>query len=146
MPEPAKTVPYALAVTLVVGVLALLVWMLMLATLSDLAGSDAAGNGLAQAYGAIEIIVLWALLAVIALIAGIKGGVAWPLAMAAAVLIPASCVATFFVLGLLSRPELPPFLWPIVIPAAVPPLVLAFSYWGSFHGSTPRSRRASPEA
>ena len=129
MPDPAKTPPYALAVSLGFGVLALLLWVLALATLSDLAGSDAAGNGYAQAYAAVEIIVLWLLLAVIALIAGVKGGIAWPSAIAAAILIPASCIVTFFVLGLLSRPGLPPFLWPIVIPAAVPPLVLLFSYW-----------------
>lgn len=38
-------------------------------------------------------------------------------------------VVTFFVLGMLLRLELPPFLWPIAIPAVVPLLVLAFSYW-----------------
>ncbi len=65
----------------------------------------------------------------IALIAGVKGAMAWPSAIAAAILIPASGVVTFAALGLLSRPNLPPFLWPLVIPAAVPPLVLAFSYW-----------------
>ena len=111
------------------GVLALLIWALTLATLSDLAGSDAAGNGYAQAYAAIEIIVLWGLLALIALIAGVKGAMAWPSAIAAAILIPASAVVAFEALELLSRPSLPPFLWPLVIPAAVPPLVLAFCFW-----------------
>ena len=129
MAEPVKAAPAAIAVSIGLGVLALLFWLLALATLSDLAGSDAAGNGYAQAYAAIEIIVLWGLLALIVLIAGVKGAVAWPSAMAAAILIPASAVVAFEVLELLSRPNLPPFLWPLVIPAAVPPLVLAFSYW-----------------
>ena len=109
--------------------MALLIWAVTLATLSDLAGSDAAGNGYAQAYAAIEIIVLWGLLALIALIAGVKGAMAWPSAIAAAILIPASGIVAFEVLELLSRPSLPPFLWPLVIPAAVPPLVLVFSFW-----------------
>jgi hypothetical protein len=101
----------------------------MLATLSNLAGSDAAGNGYAQAYAAIGVIVLWGLLARITLIAGVKGTMAWPAAIAAAILIPASAIVAFEVLELLSRPSVPPFLWPRVIPAAVPPLVLAFSFW-----------------
>jgi len=129
MAEPVKAAPIAIAVSLGFGILALLFWVLALATLSDLAGSDAAGNGYAQVYAAIEVIILWGLLALITFIAGVKGVMTWPSVLAAAILIPASGVVTFFVLGLLSRPELPPFLWPIVIPAVVPPLVLAFSFW-----------------
>ena len=129
MVEPVKAAPVAIVVSIGLGVLALMFWVLALATLSDLAGSDAAGNGYAQAYAAIEIIVLWGLLALIALIAGVKGAMTWPSAIAAAVLIPASGIVTFEVLELLSRPSLPPFLRPLVIPAAVPPLVLAVSYW-----------------
>jgi hypothetical protein len=45
-------------------------------TLADLAGSDAAGNAYAQAYAAIEIFILWGLLAVIAIIAGVKSAMA----------------------------------------------------------------------
>ncbi len=129
MVEPVKAAPVAIVVSIGLGVLALMFWVLALATLSDLVGSDAAGNGYAQAYAAIEIIVLWGLLALIALIAGVKGAMTWPSAIAAAVLIPASGIVTFEVLELLSRPSLPPFLRPLVIPAAVPPLVLAVSYW-----------------
>lgn len=131
MPDPVKAASAAIGISISMGlsVLALMFWVLTLATLSDLAGSDAAGNGYAQAYAAIEIVILWGLLALIALIAGVKGAVAWPSAIAAALLIPASALVAFKVLALLSRPSLPPFLWPLVIPAAVPPLVLAFCFW-----------------
>jgi len=129
MPDPVKAAPVAIAVSIGLGILALLLWVLALATLSDLASSDAAGNGYAQAYAAIEIFLLWGLLALITLIAGVKGAVAWPSVTAAAILIPASGIVTFEALELLSRPSLPPFLWPLIIPATVPPLVLAFSYW-----------------
>ncbi len=46
----------------------LLIWILQLATLSDLDGSD--GNAYAQAYGAIEVVALWLLLAMLAIMAG----------------------------------------------------------------------------
>ena len=127
--NPVKAAPAAIGVSMGLSVLPLMFWILTLATLSDLAGSDAAGNGYAQAYAAIEIVILWGLLALIALIAGVKGAMAWPSAIAAALLIPASAVVAFEVLELLSRPSLPPFLWPLVIPAVVPPLVLAFCFW-----------------
>jgi hypothetical protein len=53
----------------------------------------------------------------------------WPAAVAALVLIPASGLAAMIALGLLAEPRTPPFVWPIVIPALVPPLVVAFSLW-----------------
>ena len=129
MPDPVKAAPAAIGVSIGLGVLALIFYALGLALLSDLASSDAAGNAYAQAYAAIDVFVLWGLLAVIAIIAWARGVIAWPAALAAAVLIPASAIVAFEVLELLSRPSLPPFLWPLIIPAAVPPLVLAFSYW-----------------
>src|SRR5215471_1692141 len=55
------------------SVLILLAWVGELATLSDLSGSDPAGNALAQAFGVLEIIVLWGLLAILAVLAAIKG-------------------------------------------------------------------------
>jgi hypothetical protein len=132
MPNPLKAVPVAIGVSIGLGVLALLFWALTLATLANLAGSDAAGNAYAQAYAAIEIFILWGLLAVIAILAWAKGAVAWPAALAAAILIPASGATTFEVLALLSRPYLPPFLWPLVVPALTPPLILAFCTWALF--------------
>ena len=141
MPESVKAAPAAIGVSIGLGVLALLFWALALATLADLAGSDAAGNAYAQAYAAIEIFILWGLLAVIAIIAGVKGAMARPAVLAAAILIPASGVVTFEVLELLSRPGLPPFLWPIIIPALAPPLVMVFSIWALF----PSLRARIPE-
>jgi hypothetical protein len=140
MPESAKTTSAAPAVAACLGVLALLFWVLALATLSDLASSDAAGNGYAQAYAAIELFILWGLLALVTLIAGVNGQMAVLAMLAAAILIPVSGVVAFVVLGLLSKPALPPFLWPIVIPALVPPLVLAFDLWALF----PSLRAAIP--
>jgi len=105
MPDPVKAAPAAIGVSIGLRVLALMFWVLTLATLADLAGSDAAGNAYAQPHAAIEIFILWSLLAVIAIIARAKGATAWPSAIAAAILIPASGIVAFEVLGLLSRPR-----------------------------------------
>ncbi len=132
MPAPVKTTSAAPAVCAGLGALAFMFWALGLALLTDLASSDAAGNGYAQAYAAIDIFVVWGLLAIIAIIAGVNGDMGVPSVLAATVLIPASGVTAFAVLELLSTPRLPPFLWPIVIPALVPPLVMAFCLWALF--------------
>jgi hypothetical protein len=125
MPEPVKTP----AVSAGLCVLAVMFWALGLALLTDLASSDAAGNGYAQAYAAIDLFILWVLLAIITIIAAVKGDMAAPAVLAAVFLVPASGVTAFVVLELLSTPPLPPFLWPVVIPALVPPLVMAFCLW-----------------
>jgi len=129
MAAPARGVPVATAVGVGLAVLALMVYALMLATLSDLAGSDAAGNAYARAYGAIEIIVLWLLLALMTAIAALKGCMPWPAIVAAVVLIPASGFAAMSAEDLLARPEISPFLRPLIIPALVPPLIAAYSFW-----------------
>ena len=132
MPEPVKTTSAAPAVCAGLCALVLMFWALGLALLTDLASSDAAGNGYAQAYAAIDLFIVWGLLAIIAIIAGVNGDMGVPSVLAATVLTPASGVTAFAVLELLSTPHLPPFLWPIVIPALVPPLVMAFCLWALF--------------
>jgi hypothetical protein len=129
MPAGPKASASAIGLSLGLGILALLFWVLALATLSDLAGSDPAGNAYAQAYGAIEIIILWGLLAVIAVIAFAKGDMPRLGALAALILIPASGLAAFAALELQARPEVSPLRWPLVVPALVPPLVMAFCVW-----------------
>jgi hypothetical protein len=134
MPDTKALSVAAVGASTLLSVFALLFYLVQLATLSDLASSDAAGNGYAQAYGAIEIIFLWILLSVLMLIAFFKGEMPKPAAVAALVLVPASGFVAFEVLALLSRPEQPPHLWPIVIPAAIPPLVLAYCFWALLPG------------
>jgi hypothetical protein len=129
MPDDAKFSQGAVGLSAGLSLLALVFYALQVATLADLAGSDAAGNGYAQAYGAIEIIFLWGLLAVLTLIAGLKGAIPVPVVLAAVFLIPASGFVTLAALELLSRPYQSPFLWPLVIPALIPPLVVAYCLW-----------------
>jgi hypothetical protein len=113
----------------VIGLLAAFVWVVQLATLSDLSGSDAAGNGLAQAFAMLEILLLWGLLAVLVIIAGVAGALPLAAVLPGVVLLPLSCAAAMQAMVLLSDPNSPPFLWPIVVSAAVPPLIALFCTW-----------------
>jgi hypothetical protein len=113
----------------VISVLILLVWVVQLATLSDLGRSDAAGNALGEAFAAIEIIVLWTLLGILLIVCGVSGRMPWPAALAAVVLLPASGFASVIALNLLADHQAPPFLWPIITPALVPPIVVGFGFW-----------------
>jgi hypothetical protein len=113
----------------VISVLILLVWVVQLATLSDLGRSDAAGNALGEAFAAIEIIVVWTLLAALLIVCGVAGRMPWPAALAAVVLLPASGFAAVTALNLLADHRAPPFLWPIITPALVPPIVVGFGFW-----------------
>src|SRR3954453_2401045 len=124
----AKASSGAIAGGIVLGVLIGLLWALNLATLGSLGGSDAAGNVIGEAYAAIQIIALWLLLSAMLVIAAVKGRVAWPATVAALVIVPASGFVAISAADLLSRAHLPPFLWPIVIPAAIPPLVMLWCF------------------
>ena len=111
------------------SVLILLAWVGELATLSDLSRSDPAGNALAQAFGVLEIIVLWGLLTVLAVLAAIKGAMPRAAALAIIILIPASGFAAMTAAELLAAPDVAPFIWPIIIPALGPPLIVTFCFW-----------------
>jgi hypothetical protein len=126
---PAKPGGCALAACIVVLSLGALLWMAQLATLNDLTGSDAAGNGMSQGFAAIEIILVWILLAIAVVIAAIAGAVP-PLAVfPALILLPISGIACGEALDLLAQSDTPPFQWPIVVSALVPPLVALFCLW-----------------
>lgn len=129
MPEPEKTSYGALGVASILGFLILPVWAASVATLANLAGSDAAGNALGQAYAAIEVIILWLLLFILAIVAAMKGTMPPPAKFAAFILIPVSGFVVMLALDLLSKPYIAPHLLPLVIPALVPPLIVAFCFW-----------------
>ena len=127
----------AIAAGIVLSIVILLLWGLQLATVASLGRSDAAGNGLGQAYAAIQMIALWALLMVLTILAGAKGAAPRRVAVAALVIVPVSGLVASAAVGLLAQPDIAPFLWPIVIPALVPPLIVA---WGLFALSAARLR------
>jgi hypothetical protein len=129
MPTRPKTSNGAIAVAAALAVSCILCWMFLLPGLTELANSDAAGNGLSQALAAFLALALWTLLALLAFLTWATGGMPTLPAIAALVLVPVSGVATLAALELLAAPNEPPFLWPIIVPAGAPPLVIAFCLW-----------------
>ena len=136
---PAVTKPPfgAIAAGIVLSIVILLLWALQLVTVASLGQSDAAGNGLAQAYAAIQMIALWLLLMVLTILAAAKGGAPGPAHFAALVIVPASGLVAWAAADLLARPFVSPFLWPLAIPALVPPLAVV---WCLFALSAARLR------
>ena len=134
MPE-AKASNGAVAGGIVLSAVIGLLWTLNLATLASLGHSDAAGNGIGEAYAAIQIIALWSLLTILTILASIKGAAPKPAIAAVFVIVPASGFVAMVAADLLARAYLSPHLWPIVIPAAIPPLVVIWCFL-ALHGRT----------
>src|SRR3954469_5083492 len=134
MPQ-AKASSSAIAGGIVLSTVIGLLWVLNLAMLASLGHSDAAGNAIGEAYAAIQIIALWSLLTILTVLASVNGAAPKPAIAAALVIVPASGFVAMAAADLLARAHLSPFLWPIVIPAAIPPLVVGWSLL-ALHGRT----------
>src|ERR1700727_3870716 len=100
----AKPSGCALAACIIVMSLGSLLWLAQIATLTDLSGSDAAGNGMSAGFAMIEIILLWILLAIAFVIAAVAGAVPPLAAFPALILIPLSGVSAGEALELLAQP------------------------------------------
>ncbi len=134
MPQ-AKASSSAIAGGIVLSAVIGLLWVLNLATLASLGNSDAAGNAIGEAYAAIQIIALWSLLTIITILASIKGAAPKPAIAAVLVIVPASGFVAMAAADLLTRTHLSPHLWPLAIPAAIPPLVVIWCFL-ALHGRT----------
>ncbi len=115
-----------------VCLIAVPLWLGVIANLLTLNDSDAAGNALSQAFGAIGLIIVWILLAVLLVVAAVKGSMPGWVKPVAVVLLPASGAAALAVLDLLGHRE--PVKWMIVVPVVVPLLVFTFSAWALLPG------------
>lgn len=109
--------------------LAFLFWLAEVATLSDLGSSDAAGNAMAQGFGELEAIVVWILLGVLVLLASVMRALPPAAALPGVLLLPLSGVAAMNAADLLRDTEAAPGLWPLSVPALVPPLVALLFVW-----------------
>ena len=127
----------AIAAAIVLGIIIVLLWALQLVTVASLGRSDAAGNGIGQAYAAIQMIVLWLLLMILTILAAARGAAPRAATIAALVIVPISGLVASAAADLLSRPFVSPHLWPIAIPALVPPLIVT---WCLFALSATRLR------
>ena len=115
---------------IVLGALCLLIWVLVVHLLANPPRGDPAGNAIEGAFTALILTALWLLLGVLALVAWFKGDMPQPAGIAALVLLPVSGFVAAQTQELLFRqPSLPPYHWPIVIPALIPPLIVLFCLW-----------------
>jgi hypothetical protein len=111
---------------ILLGVAAML-YALMMANLVPDSGTDAAGRGLNQAFGALVGFLLWIVLAILLVVAAVKG--AMPLSgWAALALLPLSAVGAVVAAGLIERDAG----WPILVPALLPLLIAAYAVWARF--------------
>jgi hypothetical protein len=103
-------------------VLALPAYVASLLCLSDMHGSDAAGNSMGQAFTLLLSIGLWVLLAVLLIVTAVKGGgPAW-WNVAALVLFPVCAVANFVSISLLMD-GFYTAKWPLAVPVLAPLLL-----------------------
>src|SRR4030081_1059323 len=107
-PPAARPSDGAIAASIVLSVVIGLLWMLQLATVTSLGNSDAAGNAIGEAYAAIQIIALWSLLTIMAILASIKGAAPKPAMAATLVIVPASGFVAMAAADLLARAHLSP--------------------------------------
>jgi hypothetical protein len=137
-PAPISTVAIVLGLLLAA---ACLFFTLILTTgMASLASSDAAGNGMAQAFTAVCLILFCILLAALVLTA-VLGGRAPPEGRLAILLLtPLAFGAIFMAFNLVTRPDVAPGLWPLAIPGAAPTLIVAYCLWALI----PAFRRGVP--
>jgi hypothetical protein len=111
---------------------AILIYLLSLAGISSLGGSDSLGNSLSSAFAVVVEFVLWLpILAFIALScrAGRQSGNVLAVGLVLGVVAMVLCL---WAIGLMERPN-----WVRITPAALPPLALLFGAWARFSGRWP---------
>jgi len=122
---PASRFPWAFTVLLVV---ALFLYAAMAQSAGSSRSSDAAGNGMAQAFGVIFAVLLWIVLAILLLIARRHGAIpGWAMACLV-VLLPLSVFGVSLSIALWSERGG----WLIYLVFATPMLLTLYATWARF--------------
>jgi hypothetical protein len=129
MSTARRTSPPVLIIAALSGLLALLLWAALAATVFNLHSSDAAGNGLAQVYAVVNTFALWLALLVLTIVAVARGGGAGWMKAGAMILCVASCAACIGALQLLTARGDAAVKWPVIVPLLAPPLLIAYGAW-----------------
>jgi len=120
------------AISITLLVLTLIAWAAVVANSATLNSSDPAGNALSSAYGVFLVLALWILLAILMVVAGLRGGMPGWAKPAAVLLVPGSCAATLVATNLMSGQ--PGLRWPLLLPVLAPFLILGYAAWCYFPG------------
>src|SRR5208283_3003767 len=129
MARSKSTSSGAAAVGVVLAFIALLVTIPVLAALSDLRGSDAAGNAMSQGFAALGLFALFALIAALALLAALAGDMPQVGKIGTLVLVILWFATSWGAFEMLSGPSTTVGQWPLAIPALGPPLIAAYCLW-----------------
>jgi hypothetical protein len=124
-----------------IGMLALLILAALLyaatvGSIADLGSTDAAGRALGEAFGVIYGFGLWVVLAAMIVIGGLNGKMPVWAAIVAAILVPASAVASVIAIEFIKYHTG----WQLLVPALIPPLIAAYALWARL----PQLHRALP--
>ena len=111
--------------TIILLVVAAVLYAGMMGSLGDAPNSDAMGRGLAVAFGAMFGAVLWLVLAVLLIIAGMKGRMPLWARIAAVFLLPLSGVAAAMAADAYANRDYSA-IW---VPALLPPLIALYALW-----------------
>jgi hypothetical protein len=121
MDTPQKPPVGTLILLLVAGVL----YCGMLGSLSGMNETDAMGRGMALGFGAIFGVALWLVLAVLLLVAAINGRMSTAGKIGAAILLPLSAIAGSVAIDLYGdKAE-----WAFAAPLLLPPAIAAYALW-----------------
>jgi len=112
-------------------VITLLLYAVALGMITSMHSSDAAGNGLTQSFAFLTTIALWIFLSALLVVAGIKGEMPPWISLAAFILVPAAAAAALGAVNLLTD-SFYKSKWPVLIPALLPLLIIAFALWALF--------------
>jgi hypothetical protein len=120
--KPSRAPPVG---AVLLAVLAGLFYAAYLAGLHDAGRSDAAGNGITDAFIALFGALLWGALIGLSLVAFKNGKMpAWA-AVGALVLVPIACYASFVSADLYARQRG----WALIVPVLLPPLIVLYALW-----------------
>ena len=111
-------------------------------TVADSRSSDAAGNALSDAFGAVFAGALWIALAVLLVMAGARGAMVFWAPWALIVLVPAAVVAFFLAVGRYGDGDRSA----LVVVIALPPLLILYAGWARFpavHRMLPPARTSA---
>ncbi|MEA2848818.1 MAG: hypothetical protein QOG78_4099, partial [Rhodospirillaceae bacterium] len=111
--------------SIILLVLAAVLYAAMMSCLVDAPNSDAFGRGLALAYGAILGTALWIVLAVLLIIAAVKGRMPVWAILGLVVLVPLSCIVMWFAGDAYARGD-SSAIW---VAALLPPLFALYALW-----------------
>jgi len=119
--------PWAFTIILVV---AALLYLIMATTAAGTRSSDAAGNGMAVAFGIVWAVLMWIAIAVLLLMARSYGGIpGWSKAFIV-VLVPLAAISAAVSIGIYSERAG----WYLAIPLVAPLVTLIYAAWARYPG------------